>query len=315
MLKLLKPLLLIFMINGSALGQNHQQSQVLAIQQGYQYTEAHFQTIVQFTEFLINQPLNMFELQTNRQEAIYNFNQNPAAAIQDVNEISNSMQQLYATQNLTQIALVRSAILCQFYTAINQSGESPYVWQLIQTYSNILAYDTDNNLVLTQKDVNGYLALMEFYAQISGQQFYLNWNELQQFQQLMVQSFLQGTLEDRQSLVSMALMDDYVLGSYQQMSYNEQQNFTNSYLNQNNNYNNNNSSYSDYNEDNLWPPGVSTTQEKQAYIAQRQAEIEESNYFYNTLSNMQLESHVTTMNIIESMGETSNYWEVDYDDY
>lgn len=291
MLKLLKTLLLISIINGAAFAQNYQQNQILATQQGYQYTEAHFQTVVQFTEFLINQPLNAYEIQTNRQEAVYNFNQNPAATIQDINEISNSMQQLYQVQDPTQIALVRSAILCQLYVTISQTGENPYLWQLIQTYSSILAYDTDNNLVLTQKDVDGYLALAQFYAQLNGQQFYLDWNQLQQFQQSMVQAFLQGTLEDRKSLAKMALMDDYMQGIYAQLSLSQQQNFASSYTN---NYSNGGT---------------------RDYVGEMDTYYNASNANFQMMQNMMEESHVTSMNIIENMGDSGNYWEVDYNDY
>ena len=287
MLKLLKPLLLVLIINGTIIAQNYQQNQILATQQGYQYTEAHFQTIVQFTEFLINQPLSFSELQSNRQEAIYNFNQNPAATIQDITDIYNSMQQLYAAQDPGQIALVRSAILCQLYVTINPTGENPYIWQLIQTYSGILAYDTDHMLVLTQKDVDGYLALMQFYAQLSGQEFYLDWNAQNEFQQSMVQAFLQGTLQDRQSLASMALMDDYVQGTYAQMNLSQQQNFTSSYNNSGN----------------------------RDYVGEMESYYNASNANFQIMQNMMTESHVTTMNIIENMGDSGNYWKVTYDDY
>ncbi len=285
MLKLFNSLLLILIINGVAIAQN----QVLATQQGYQYTEAHFQTIVQFTEFLINQPLSFSELQTNRQEAIYNFNQNPAATIQDITDIYNSMQQLYATQDLGQIALVRSAILCQLYVTINQTGENPYIWQLIQAYSGILAYDTDNNLVLTQKDVDGYLALMQFYAQLSGQQFYWDWDTQKQFQQSMVQAFLQGSIEDRKSLATMALMDDYVQGVYTQMNLSQQQNFASS-------YNNNTGGNRDY-------------------VGEMESYYSASNANFQIMQNIMMEDNVTMMNIIENMGDSGNYWEVTYDDY
>ncbi|RME06136.1 MAG: hypothetical protein D6816_08070, partial [Bacteroidetes bacterium] len=64
-----------------------------------------------------------------------------------------------------------------------------------------------------------------------------------------------------------------------------------------------------------WPEGVNTKEEKQAYLRKKQEEMQFSNYYFNTMSNMLTENHATMLNVIENMGGGENYWEVKYNDW
>ncbi len=302
---------LVLLISLSVASAQNYPNQVLAESQGYQYTEAHFQAGKRFAEFLLNQPLSPGEEQAGRQEGIQAFYQNPAAVIQEVVQVDGQMQQVYQLTDPIQVALFRSAMLSHLQSFFDQTTERPVLRQLIDTHTPVLAYDPTNMLAFTQQDAEGYLSLMAFYAQLSGQQFNLDQATQQQYVEWLTQAFLQGTLADRQSLCVMGIYSQYVQASYAQLNTQQQQDFTASY-------------YgiveeqptTDYtNPDNLWPPGVNTTEEKRAYLAQRRSEISSFNASMSTMNNMMMQQHATTMNIIENIGGTDNYWEVTDSNY
>ena len=289
----------------SLMAQNHL-GQVLAESQGFQYTETHFQAGKRFVEFVLGQPLTAAEEQAGRQESIQDFYNNPVGSIQQTVQIDAQMQQVYQLTDPLQVALFRSAILCQLQTLFAQSQERPVIRQLIETHSPILAYDPANMLAFTTKDADGYLSLMTFYAQLNGQSAYIDEATRQQYHQYLTQAFLQGTVSDRQALSVMGVYSQYVQQAYAQLSANQQQDFTASYYQVVEEQ-----PTTDYtNPDNLWPPGVNTTEEKQAYLAKRRSEISSFNAGMDVMSNVMLNQHVTTMNIIENIGGAGNYWEV-----
>ncbi|MFQ5445931.1 MAG: hypothetical protein ACE5FF_03270 [Saprospiraceae bacterium] len=304
-------------------------TEVLAEAGGYQFTEGHFQKGKRFAEFLIDTRMTVAEEQAGREESIRDFQANPAWAIQQTESVDQQMQQAYQLTDPMQIALFRSAILSQLQAVFNQTNETPVMRQLIDKYTPVLAFDPYNYLAFTQKDFDGYLGLMSFYAGLTGQYFALDENTKAQYQQYFVQQFLQGTPEFRQQLCVMGVVSEYVIASYNNMPEEQKQQFLASlfaapdyggyqqqYGNANaNDYGNYGSQEPDYtNPENMWPPGVNTKAEKQAYLSQKRAEMAAFNTGINIMNDVSLNQHATMLNIINSTG-SDNYWEVKYNDW
>jgi hypothetical protein len=286
---------------------------VLATNQDFQYTEGHFAKGLRFVEFLLNTNITEEEKRMGLQEALQSFQQSPAATLQEIESFDGQMQRVYQLQDPTQIALFRSAMLSQLAAAFQQSNESFILKDLINKYNPILAYDLQNMLAFTYKDFEAYLSMLSFQAQLYGQSFYLDAATKYQYQQQMVQTFLQGSLEIRQSLALMEICNEYLQVAYARMNAEQQAQMQLSFLQETPT----NDSVKDYSkpENVTWPPGVNTKEEKQAYLAKRRQEISTNNFTYQTMSNMLLENHVGMMNIIEDFGGGNSYWEVKYDNY
>lgn len=284
-------------------------AKALARQNGYTYTEGHFQKGLRFVEFIVDQRLTPEEVKAGRQESLDEFRKDPASTIQQTDFVDQQMQQVYALTDPVQIALVRSAFLAQFQNMFNQTTEQPVMRQLIDKYCPVLAFDPYNSVAFTKKDFDGMINLMKFQAELSGQPFYIDNATLQQYQDYFVQQFLNGTVETRQSLAVMGVVSEYLMNYYAMLNENQKQQFRQQMLasayqnNQQNGYNT------------TWPAGVDTPAEQQAYLLQQQQQMQSDQQFYNWYSNMMLQQHASMLNVIENMGDGDRYWEVKYRDW
>lgn len=318
------PLFCFFSVALSAQQYALQSTKVLAQNGNYSYQEGHFEKGLRFVEFLLNTHITDAEKQTGLQESISGFQQDPVATLQEVETMDQHMQRVYKLTDPTQIALFRTAMLSQLAVVFQQSNETFVLRQLIEKYNPILAYDAQNMLAFTYKDFNGYMEMMAFQARLYGQTWTVDAQAYAQYQQYLVQQFLQGTVELRRSLALMEIVNEYTQATYNKLTPVQQQQYQLALMAQaqpNNNSGGYSNSYSNTSPNTgqkdytlpEWPAGVTTTAQKRAYLAKRKAEIASNNYLYNTMSNMMTEQHVTSMNIIENMGGSGNYWEIKYD--
>lgn len=282
---------------------------VLARQGFYTYTEGHFQKGLRFVEFLVDQRLTPTEMQAGREESLGEFRKDPATTVQQTDYIDQQMQQVYALTDPVQIALVRSAFLAQFQNMFNQTTEQPVMRQLIDRYCPVLAFDPYNNVAFTKKDFDGMVNLMKFQAGLNNQPFYLDDATYQQWMEYFTQQFLNGTLETRQSMAVMGVVSEYLTSYYAMLNENQQQQFRQQMLASANQGTHQNA------YDVSWPAGVDTPEEQQAYLLQKQQEMQSNQQFYNWYSNMLTEQHATMLNVIENMGDGDRYWEVKYNDW
>lgn len=302
---------------------------VLATSQGFNMTEGLFNKGLRFTEFLLGTKITEAEKQQGLQESIAGFQANPQYTIQETNSVDAQMQMLYQLADPTQIALARSGMICQLYVAFQNSPERPILRVLMEKYVPVLAYDPYNLLMFTEPDFQAYLDLMVMNYKMYGQEIYFDEATKNQYREYFVSQFLQGSVEVRQSLCVMGEIAPYIISSYQNLDYSQQQNVAASMM-----YSNNQTQYStgndgltrdaygniDYsnpaNIDKMWPEGVNTKAEKQAYLRKRQSEINSWNSGMQMMQNMSLENHATMLNVINNLGGgDDSYWEVKYSDW
>ena len=301
---------------------------VLAQSQGYTMTEGLFNKGLRFSEFLLGTKFTEEEIQQGLQESIAGFQANPQQTIQETEQVDAQMQILYQLNGPIKIGLARSAMICQLYAAFQQSTEQPLLRQLMDKYTPVLAYDPPNLLAYTEQDFQAYLELMMFNYRFYGQEIYFDEPTTNQYRQYFVNQFLQGTLEFRQSLCVMSELGPYIIASYQNLNEQQQQNVQASFYQQNipqqstpqDEYTRDEYGNIDYtnpaNIEKMWPPGVNTKEEKQAYLAKRSSEIQSFNAGMNMMNNMNLENHATMLNVINNMGGgDGSYWEVKYNDW
>lgn len=238
-----------------------------------------------FGEFLLGQSLTPYEKQLAISEATQTFNSSPYESIQNLNIACQLMEQVYSLNDAMQIALARNMLIAEVYSAMQQSGETSVLFDLIQKYVVILQYDAVNKLVLTQQDVDGFINLMQFSTELSGQVFNPTYAELTQANQEIQKTFVYGSLDDKQYLCVVNTYHQLLVMNYQQMNAANQQQLVNQYLAQ----------------------SQPTQQYQQQYNNNNNTGSMNWNA-YNMLSKMSLQNHVGMMNSIEAIGGSGDYW-------
>ncbi len=276
----------------SAIGQDYQTQsrKVWFSSHGVNYTEGHFEKIRRFAEFLLDQKLNFIELQDAKNEAQKSFMSDPRGTLNEIAEIDQQMQQVYRLTDVQTVGLVRSALLLHVYDALFKEPQMPLLGKLIDKHCKILAYDIYNNLVFTQKDADGFFNLIDFVSKINGNYTKITALEKRQATQQMIQNFNSLSLQEKQLMSIMGIMNDYIQTVYKRATF-TQKNQIKDELNKSfaaNNTQNNNSTQSN---------GVDYSRFNNMSASS-----------YQMLSNMIMSSHVTNMNIISNIGGSGGYW-------
>jgi transcription termination factor NusB len=302
---------------------NTKDTDILATQDGLYYTEAHFDKSIRFIEFLTGTPLQDSDIEWLRQEALRNFHDDPQAVINEVNNIDAQMQQLYQTTDISQIAYVRSALICQIYLSTQQQAQNPpVIIQILNKYVIPLALDSQNLLAFTYKDFEAYIETMKFYAGILGQELVFSNQEIQQIQNTLVQQFYSMNLEQKKLLCSMQIFYEYLSNAYNNLTPVQKRQWQEQVLNQyyytetfspqdsfNAGYQSSINDYRNYQAQ--WPEGVETTEQKQAYLRQRQREYNGNQAAMKIYYDTMMSNHATMLNVFSNY-DSNTYWEYKY---
>lgn len=112
-------------------------------------------------------------------------------------------------------------------------------------------------------------------------------------------------------------LNEYIQKGYGQLSDQQRLAFQNEvntrYQPYTANYDNSLPDYTD--PANLWPTGVDTPEEKRAYLEKKKSDYQMNQFTFNTMQNMMMQQQSTSLNIIENMGNSGDYWEIKYNDY
>ncbi|MBN2892638.1 MAG: hypothetical protein JXL97_12290 [Bacteroidales bacterium] len=282
-------LVILFILLGHMLN-----AQVLATSGSYQYTQSEFNKSVKFTEFICGVTLNSKELASLKNEEISDFKLDPVTALNNVQSLDDQMQQVYALTDPFQIGISRSMLIANLYFTVQEMPDDYAFKVIFNTHNVVLAIDPYNGIALTQKDVNSYFDYLTFYAGIMGQTIIYDQATRNAYTQSVIDQFLYGDNQTKGMLAIMTIYNEYMQAAYNQLSFQEKQQFaasmTNNYTSyeqnydySSQNYSNNNNSSNDY-------------QTQQMY--------------YDVMNDMMNQSHATSLNIIENIGGTGNYWEV-----
>lgn len=257
--------------------------------QGFDYTEGHFEKVRRFAEFLLDQKLNFAELKDAKDEAKKTFMANPSATLNEVEEIDQQMQQVYALTDVQTVGLVRSALLLHVYDALLREPQMPLLGKYIEKYCKVLAYDFPNNLVFTQKDADGLLNLIEFVAKINGNPTKLSDSERHQTTQQLAKNFNNLSLQEKQLMCIMGIMNDYIQTVYNSATFAQK-----------------NQIREELNKSFAAAADKSHSSQNTDLDYSKFNNMNESSY--QLLSNMLLSSHITNMNILNAAGGSDDYW-------
>ena len=303
---------------------NVNSNKVLSTLNGYNFTEGHYQKSLRFLEFIFGTKVSASDEQIILQEIIKDFKSNPQGLLDQIKSFDTTMAQFYQIQDISVIAKLRSAMISQIAASGQNmpANQQPFIIKLLNKYVPVLANDTQNMLAFTYRDFEGLVYLMQFNAQMSGQNVQYTQQQLNQLQNNLVQQFYAMTLEQKQSLCSMQVIYQYTYKIYTGLTPQQKQQWQNAIMNmqytgyQNNTTASNNSGYANSQSNSAvdvqWPAGVTTKAQKQAYLRKMRSRMNANTSLMNSYYNSMMGNHAVMLNTIENFGNTGTYWKYNY---
>jgi hypothetical protein len=294
---------------------------ILARKNGYRFTENHFSAIVKFLEFIIGEKISNSEKQFLKQAELNGFNQNPQNEVSQIEKINNSMQGLYKISDPIKLGVSRSALFNQLYFAFKKipKNSQPAFSQIMNKHVKILSYDKSSGLILTQRDVDGFINYLMFMQYLNGMNTIFSYDLRKAITNDLITKFQTFSLDKKKIISSGDLLWTIIEMNWKRMSLAQKQQFILKYRGQ--------TGYSSVNDsfnrgvqmgkrtaqniiNNINKSKVYTSRSRKKSIIERQREFQAKQNMFKMMYNMNLQTHATTLNIIENIGGTGNYWEV-----
>ena len=291
--------------------EENQFQNVLSTSNGLELKQSHIQIGVALLEFIIGQRITSGEVKELEKASIPEFDAQPQAFLNEIAEIETAMKQIYTVADPVSIGTVRQQLFAALYLAtVNmKEADKPMLIQVMNRYANVLNYDAQNNLVLTEMDVSGFTSYVAFQSQLMGAQ--ITEADKTAYQNQLVAYFPHMSVQERQYICSGNLIWKTVEGNWNSMTEQQQQQVIVQYRQQLN-----------YNTTTNYQDHMDAEADKWRKYYEEKYPITDTNGGKNTcwecfkiMSDMQTQSHVTTMNIIENIGGSDNYWTVDYNNW
>lgn len=271
---------------------------VLAQKDSFTLTGAHFQIGIDLPQFIIGHTVKPSEVKELKTQLIKEFNQSPKAVLNEFNSLAGSMQKIKSITDPLSIGYARQQLFTAFYKATRQMPEyqKPLMIQVINRYIKVMAYDEANNLALTNRDVDGMVKYLAFNSELRGQPIQLTPQLSQSVAQELVQKFSQMSIDQKKLLCSASLLWQLVEFNWNRLSSAQKQQYKNSFVAQV--------------QPNYTPATPSASSNKPKSAAESMRNWNAKQQMFKMMMDMNTQSHVTSLNIIENMGGTGDYWKV-----
>jgi len=285
------------------------EGEVLAQKGGYTLTNGNFNAGLGILQFIIGQPVKPSEVQELKNKLIEEFHQAPAEVLQQLNSLGKSLQTIHSATDPVRIGLARQELFAAFYKATMnfKEADKPLMIQVMNRYIKVLAYDPANNLLLTNKDAEGMLNYLAFNSALMGQEVQLTDAVRRTIMTDLVNRFASMSLEQKQLLCSASLIWELLESNWNRLTPAQKQQYKSAYYSQ---IGQNSQSYQTYNQ--TYNPGSSgsgsQSSTKSRYDMMR--EYNAKQHMFRMMNEMSMNTHALSLNIIENIGGTGNYWSV-----
>jgi len=273
----------------------------------FKLTYGHLRTGIDLTQFIIGHKIKDNEVKALKKKLVQEFNSAPADILGQLNGIGSSMNKVYNSTDPYRIGLVRQELFGAFYKVTRNMNESqkPLMIRIINRYVQVLAYDEKNNLLLTNRDVDGYMNYLVFNSELSGQKIDANYSVRRSFSTQLINNFHSMPVAQKRMLASASLIWQLFDANWKRMSQSQRNQYVTAYRNQISNNFNRNSHGPGYGQQ--WKPPQGAHKKS---ISQMKSEFNAKQNMFRMMQNMNTNSHALSLNIIENTGGTGNYWNV-----
>ncbi len=283
-------------------------NRVIATKGNYKLTHGHLRAGIDLTQLIIGKKIKVSEIRELKQKLVEEFNKMPKQTVGQLNSIGLSMDKVHSATDPVKIGQVRQQIFAAFYKLTRNMSENqkPLMIQVINRYIKVLAYDEANNLILTNKDVDGYINYIAFNSELAGKKININHAVRNAITQQLINGFASMSLEQKQMLSSASLIWELLQYNWSRMTNSQKVQYANAYrgkiaknftYNQQSSRNNNRTSPKNYGS-------------KKKSLSQMRRDFNARQNMFRMMNNMNMNSHALSLNIIENIGGTGNYWKV-----
>jgi len=281
----------------------------------------HVKVYTDMMAFLIGQKLSEDEEKAMQKECINSFNENPDALEQDAISLHHAMQNVYPIKNIGQIGVARLMFISEFYKNRKQLAKSQ-LWIILERHCKVVAFDETNNTALTQKDLDGIVSYLEFMNVEFAEGKPLSSTDKKHVTKSLISNFSALDMQQKQSICMGSLLNTMMMNNWNALSSEQKQQLKEKFKAQNEDNKSywDNKNQVDYTDNNSkWKPNpeLERLREKakngtlsKSELVDYKAHMKTQNMYFNMMNNMQLQNHVTSLNIIENIGGSNNYWEI-----
>ncbi len=282
-------------------------SRVIAEKGKYKLTHGHLRSGIDLTQFIIGLKIKDKEVRELKQKLVEEFNSMPAQVMGQLESIGQSMDKVHNATDPVKIGQVRQQIFAALYKLTRHMNEEqkPLMIRVINRYIKVLAYDEANNLILTNRDVDGYINYMAFNSELAGQKILVTNVVRNSVAQQLVGNFASMPLSQKQMLSSASLIWQLTEWNWKRLNNNQKMQYINAYRNQISKNFRQTPQGAGYGQQYTPPKNTSGKS-----ISQMRAEFNAKQNMFTMMQNMNTNSHALSLNIIENIGGTGNYWEV-----
>lgn len=275
---------------------------ILAQSGGLRLTSGDVHVGVGLIEFVVGQPITPAEVGELTEASIEEFRANPQAFLSEIASLRQSLGSLHQLRDPVRIGLARQKLVAEFHKATRSIPETdkPLLIQVINRYTEVLAFDAINDLVLTRKDAEAMLDYMQFANQMANQGAAFSLQQRQAFIAELVAGFSQLPLDQKQFLCSASLAWTLIKANWEAFSAAQQQQFQANYAQ---------SPQVQHSGQGYGENGYAGESAQQK-MARMQREFNARQNMFQMMQNTALGTHATMLNTIENFGGTGNYWDV-----
>jgi hypothetical protein len=292
---------------GGGTPSNTNSGQVLANHNGYTLTIGHFNAGLGILQFIIGQPVKPSELQELKRTLLKEFQVNPSEVIRQLSSLGQSLQTIRQQTDPYRIGLARQELFTALYVATRHMKESdkPLLIQIMNRYIKVLVYDSANKLALTDKDAVGMMRYLAFTSELAGRKIMLTPDMQRSFTADLANRFASMPLEQKKLLCSASLIWHLMETNWNRLTPAQRQQFRKAYTTQIPAASPN---FAPTTGTTYTPPAASVNSKKS--MAQQMRDFNAKQNMFNMMNQMNMNSHALSLNIIENIGGTGNYWKV-----
>jgi len=284
---------------------------ILAQKGNYTLTNNHFLAGLGILQFVIGQTVKPIELQELKTKLVEEFQLAPTEVLRQLESLGNSLAAIHKASDPVRIGLARQEIFSALYLATLplKEMEKPLMVQIMNRYIKVLAYDAVNKLVLTDKDALGMINYLAFNSQLLGQEMQVTPSVQQSVISDLVNRFPTMSVEQKRLLCSASLIWQLIETNWNRMTMQQRQQYKNAFVSH---MGKQASSYPSSPTGTGYPASSTTTKSsnssKSALEQMREYNARQS--MLRMMNRMNMNSHALSLNIIENIGGTGNYWKV-----
>ncbi len=267
---------------------------ILATRNGHVLSRSAIRTAAGLVQFITGIPVSPDETREMEQQSIVEFQIDPALFIHQIGQLAQALQALQTLTDPAQIGLGRQQLFAELHLATRSisPADRPLLIQLLERRIQVLAVDAVNRLVLTDRDVDGMLRYLAFIGQLQSQPLPLTPDLQREFTAAMTQQFPSMPLEQKQLLCMASILWTVMEANWNRMTPAQRQQLQQSIAGQ------------------YAAPAPSAAPSVPGGTALSMADWNANQNMMRMMNDMSLQNHAVSMNIIENMGGSGNYWEV-----